>query len=109
MGKLRVSVDKPLIVIIALLIVAGCLIFASAAFGLLARGERGMSSVVFNHIVLGVGVGVVLMIIGMQIDYRKPRRWYAVAPYRRLYRTAFRGAENNRRTHGRRVFRGDTR
>jgi len=78
MGKLRVSVDKPLIVIIALLIVAGCLIFASAAFGLLARGERGMSSVVFNHIVLGVGVGVILMIIGMQIDYRK---WRIFAPY----------------------------
>lgn len=78
MGKLRVSVDKPLIIIIALLVVAGCLIFASAAFGLLARGEHDMSSVVFNHVVLGVGVGIVLMLIGMQIDYRT---WRPLAPY----------------------------
>src|SRR3989338_2835176 len=72
------SVDKTLAILIALLVAAGSLIFASAAFGLLARGQGGMSSVVFNHLVLGVGLGLVILVILSHIDYRRLR---PLAPY----------------------------
>lgn len=74
----RIKADTVLLLLIALLIVLGAMIFTSAAFGLVARGEAGMSSVVFNHLALGVGVGLVLLTIGMQIDYHY---WRPVAPY----------------------------
>lgn len=71
-------VDKPLILLLAILLVGGCLIFASAAFGLLARGQSNISSVVFNHLVLGVGAGLVAMVACAMIDYRC---WRKIAPY----------------------------
>lgn len=74
----RVHVDKPLALITLALLVGGCMIFASAAFGLLARGATNMSSVVFSHLVLGVGVGFVALVIMTLIDYRAWRRF---APY----------------------------
>lgn len=74
----RAHIDKPLVLLIGLLVVAGSLIFASAAFGLLARGTPGMSSIVFNHLVLGVGAGLVLMFIAAHVEYR---RWRPLAPY----------------------------
>src|SRR5690349_20768074 len=76
--KFRITIDKLLALIMAILLVAGGMIFSSAAFGLLARGETGMSSVVFSHVVLGIGVGIVLLLICMQVDYH---RWRSVAPY----------------------------
>src|SRR3989344_9411326 len=78
MRVLRIKADKVLLLLIALLVVAGAMIFTSAAFGLVARGEAGMSSVVFNHVVLGVGIGLILLVVGMQIDYH---RWRPLAPY----------------------------
>ncbi|HWP61739.1 MAG TPA: FtsW/RodA/SpoVE family cell cycle protein, partial [Candidatus Paceibacterota bacterium] len=74
----RTRIDPVLASIIGLLVILGCLIFASAAFGLLARGTTGMTSIIFNHVVLGVGLGLVLMLITMHIDYR---RWKPLAPY----------------------------
>lgn len=58
------------------------MIFASAAFGLLARGNS-VSSIVFSHLVLGVGVGILALIATTTIDYHRWRRW---APY--LFATA---------------------
>lgn len=75
---MRLHIDKPLAVIIALLLLGGILIFISAAFGLLARGATHISSVVFNHLVLGVSAGLVALFITMLIDYRRWRTW---APY----------------------------
>jgi len=51
------------------------MIFASAAFGLLARGGNNVSSIVFSHLVLGVGLGIVALIITASIDYRQWRRF----------------------------------
>jgi cell division protein FtsW len=62
-------IDRVLAILIAILVVGGCLIFASAAFGLLARGNVGISSVVFNHLVLGVGAGIVMLLITATVDY----------------------------------------
>ncbi len=76
MRKLRV--DKPLAFLIAILLFGGCMVFASAAFGMLARGHSGITSVVFSHLVLGVGGGLTLLIICLTLEYRK---WRTLAPY----------------------------
>jgi len=73
--KDRGHVDRPLALLLTLLVVGGCLVFASAAFGLLARGQANMSSVVFNHLVLGVGLGVLLLIGAVSIPYQLWRRF----------------------------------
>ncbi len=78
MESRRSHIDKVLAIILALLVVGGALIFSSAAFGLIARGTTGMSSVVFSHLVLGVALGLILLFITMHIDYR---RWRALSPY----------------------------
>ena len=72
------SVDKTLATLIVLLVAAGVMIFLSAASGLLARGQSGMSSVVFNHLVLGIGLGLIVLVILSHIDYRLLR---PLAPY----------------------------
>lgn len=74
----RSHVDRPLALLLILLLAGGSMIFASAAFGTLARGSTGISSVVFNHLVLGVGLGFVLLCIAALIDYKK---WRPLAPY----------------------------
>lgn len=71
-------IDRTLALLLAVLVVGGCLIFASAAFGLLARGAAGIPSAVFNHLVLGVGAGTVALIITATLDYRL---WQRYAPY----------------------------
>lgn len=70
--------DKPLALILAVLVVGGAFIFASAAFGTLGRGETHVSSVVFNHLVLGMGLGLIGLFVALIIDYRL---WRRLAPY----------------------------
>lgn len=74
----RTYIDKPLALLVASLLIGGSLIFASAAFGLLGRGEQGVSSVVTNHLLLGIGAGLIAMIITISVDYRM---WRKFAPY----------------------------
>lgn len=71
-------IDRTLALLIAALVVGGALVFASAAFGLLARGATHMSSVVFSHLVLGVGLGLIALMIGLSIDHRF---WRTYAPH----------------------------
>lgn len=75
MGAARKHVDRWLLISAGTLIAGGVFVFASGAFGLLARGETHISSVVFNHIVLGVGLGLVLLLVTSIIDYKKWRRF----------------------------------
>ena len=76
--QFRTRVDKPLALLIGILVVGGGLVFASAVFGLLARGAPNMSSVAFNHLVLGVGLGLFALLIATRIPYRF---WRRVAPH----------------------------
>ncbi len=76
-AKFKIHVDKPLALLTGALIVAGAMIFASAAFGQLARGAS-MSSVFFSHLVLGLGLGGAVMLVLTFIDYRV---WRKYAPY----------------------------
>jgi cell division protein FtsW len=71
-------IDKTLALLIAVLLVGGCMIFASAAFGLLARGAAGIQSAVFSHLVLGVGAGIIALIVTATVDYHT---WQRYAPY----------------------------
>jgi cell division protein FtsW len=73
--KKALRIDKPLALLIAVLICGGIMIFLSAAFGLLARGGTHIPSVVFNHLALGVGVGLVGLIVGLAVDYKTWRRY----------------------------------
>ena len=68
-------IDKLLALCITVLLLGGGMLFASAAFGLLARGATNISSVVFSHLVLGVGAGVVALLIASRIDYKLWRRF----------------------------------
>lgn len=77
MATRRAHIDKPLLLLLTALVCGGGMIFASAAFGLLARGES-VSSIVFNHLVMGIGVGLAALVATSIIDYR---RWRILAPY----------------------------
>jgi cell division protein FtsW len=74
----RTYIDKPLAFIVAALLIGGCLIFTSAAFGLLGRGAGNITSIFANHLILGVGLGFVLLVITTVVDYKK---WRQYAPY----------------------------
>lgn len=73
--KRALGVDKPLAFLIIALVFAGAFMFASAAFGLVGRGATHISSVVFNHGVLGIGAGLLALVITSQIDYKLWRRF----------------------------------
>lgn len=78
MHKKEARVDRPLVMLTFALVIGGALIFASAAFGILVRGAENITSVVFKHLVLGVGLGFIALIITSNIDYRY---WRRLAPY----------------------------
>ena len=75
MSARKTRIDKPLLFLIALLVVVGLIIFASAIFGPLARGASNVSSVAFRHLVFGVGAGLVGLVLATFINYRTWRRF----------------------------------
>lgn len=75
---MRNRIDKPLALLIAVLVLGGSMIFVSAAFGVLGRGFGSITSVAFSHLVLGVGGGTALLLIALSINYRE---WKRFAPY----------------------------
>src|SRR3989338_6788876 len=78
-GDMRAArIDKPLALLIGILVIGGAFIFASAVFGLLARGSSNMSSVVFNHAALGIGVGLIALLIASRIPCTT---WKRFAPH----------------------------
>ena len=78
MGKKGTHIDRVFALILGTLVAGGSLVFASAAFGLLARGNSNIPSVVFSHVVLGIGGGLILLFIAASIDYKLLRK---IAPW----------------------------
>lgn len=70
--------DTSLIILLAALVIGGLLMFLSAAVGLMARGNTHITSVIFNHVFLGVGIGLIGLVAGSIIDYK---HWRRFAPY----------------------------
>lgn len=70
--------DAILVGLLGALVLGGALMFSSAAVGLLARGGSHISSVMFNHLALGVGIGLVAAFVMYLIDYKI---WRTYAPY----------------------------
>ncbi|QSH39604.1 putative lipid II flippase FtsW [Candidatus Kaiserbacteria bacterium] len=64
------KIDRPLLIIIALLVFVGFFLFSSASLGLLAREGARFSSVAFSQLVLGIGLGSVALFIVSRIHYR---------------------------------------
>ena len=71
MGK----VDRTLLSIILLLVVAGFFIFSSASLGLLAREGARFSSVAFSQIFFGIVGGGIALFLTSQIFYRNWRKY----------------------------------
>ncbi len=69
------SVDTILLVIVALLVAAGFLIFSSASLGLLARDGASFGSVAFSQFAFGIVGGGVALFITSNIYYRHWRRF----------------------------------
>ena len=78
MARSRTHVDRPLALILLAIVALGLVIFFSAALGQLARGTNSVTSILFSHLVLGVGLGVFILLIATRIPYRKYR---PLAPY----------------------------
>jgi cell division protein FtsW len=68
-------VDSIFAALLGILVLAGALIFASAAFGLLARGEDHIYSVAFNHLALGIGIGLVALFVASHLPTSFLRRF----------------------------------
>lgn len=69
------SVDKPLLISVIILLIAGLFIFSSAALGLLARDGASYSSIALSRAVFGIFLGGLLAFIASRIHYRQWRKW----------------------------------
>ncbi len=68
------KVDKPFLLIVILIVIAGVLIFTSASLGLLARTEELFKSVMFNQIGLGLVGGLIAMLVIASINVKHFKR-----------------------------------
>ncbi len=69
------KVDKFFLIVLFILIVFGAAMFISASLGLLVRNEKTFYSVLFNQIVLGLGIGLVGMYFSSKINYKFWRKY----------------------------------
>lgn len=72
---MKKTIDRPLLIILTILILSGFFIFSSASLGLLARDGARLSSVVFNQIVFGIVGGIIALTITANIHYRFWRKY----------------------------------
>ncbi|HZS42887.1 MAG TPA: putative peptidoglycan glycosyltransferase FtsW [Candidatus Paceibacterota bacterium] len=69
------AVDKPFLISILILVIAGLFIFSSASLGLLAGSGATFKSVLINQIVLGVVLGSLACYINNKIPYKFWRKY----------------------------------
>ncbi|MBX4189534.1 putative lipid II flippase FtsW [Candidatus Parcubacteria bacterium] len=75
MAKARIKVDKPFLVSVIILIIAGFFIFSSASLGLLAKSGSQYSSVTFSQTFLGLFLGSLAMMLFSRLDYKIWRKY----------------------------------
>ena len=69
------KVDKFFLIIVVILIFIGAAMFVSASLGLLLRNQDTFYSVLFNQLVLGLGLGLVGMYCTYKINYKFWRKY----------------------------------
>ena len=69
------KIDKFFLTVEFLLLGIGVAMFISASLGILAKNEKVFYSVLFNQLVLGLGLGFVGIYICLKIDYKFWRRY----------------------------------
>jgi len=69
------KVDKFLLIIVFLLLTIGIAMFVSASLGILVKNEKTFYSVLFNQIVLGLGLGLLFMYVALKINYKFWRKY----------------------------------
>ena len=69
------KVDKFFLVIVGLLLAIGVAMFISASLGILAKNKNLFFSVLFNQLVLGLGLGLVGMYFCLKINYKFWRKY----------------------------------
>ncbi|MDQ5950584.1 MAG: cell division protein FtsW [Patescibacteria group bacterium] len=72
------SVNKPFLISVIILAVAGFFIFSSASLGILARNEQKFFAIAFNQIFFGFILGTIAMIATSFIDFKV---WKKFSPY----------------------------
>jgi cell division protein FtsW len=75
MPKSKGTLDKYLLIFTGLLVVLGFFVFASASLGILARSNISVFSIAINHIVLGIGIGLLALYLASKINYRVWKKW----------------------------------
>jgi len=71
----RLPVDRPLLISIIVLVIAGLFIFSSAALGLLARDGSIYSSVTLSRALFGLILGTILAFFTSRVPYKNWRKW----------------------------------
>jgi cell division protein FtsW len=69
------KVDKPFLISILILLIAGFIIFSSASLGLLARTSNTFSAVIINQLLFGLVLGSIACFINSKIHYRLWRKY----------------------------------
>ncbi len=69
------KVDKFFLIILFILIALGTAMFISASLGILVKNEKTFYSVLFNQLVLGLGLGLFGMYLAMKINYKFWRKY----------------------------------
>ena len=64
------KIDKFFFITLLLIIVLGVVMFVSASLGLLVKSPKAFYSVLFNQLVLGLGLGLVGMYFSYKINYK---------------------------------------
>ena len=69
------TIDRPLLIILVILMLTGFFVFCSASLGLLARDGAKLSTVAFNQILFGIVGGTIALVITTNINYRFWRKY----------------------------------
>ena len=69
------KIDRPFLITVIILVVAGFFIFTSASLGLLAREGARFSSVAFSQFFLGLFLGAVALLLTLKMNYTFWRKY----------------------------------
>lgn len=72
---MRKQIDRPFLITVIILVVAGFFIFTSASLGLLAREGAKFSSVAFSQLFFGIFLGSIALLVTSTIRYRFWRKY----------------------------------